>query len=248
MPTIKDVAGLAGVSIGTVSNFINNTRPVSRETAAKVKDAIEVLNYTPNMSARNLKANITSDIGLIIPSFNDTYYVQVFQGIECAFQNSEYSVHLSFSNDIPDLEDKIAREYLERRVSGLILISCQPDQWRFYYNNFTSRGIPIVLIDRDIRGLDTSLVTFDNHAIICQMCHALLAEGKQNLVLISGPEKFDCEARCINGFKEAHSKMEVPLTKDAVVNCNMSKEEAFRRTLQMFRTNKPDAIISTSES
>ena len=91
MATIKDVAQMAGVSIATVSNYINHTKPVSKEVSARIQNAINVLQYSQNLSARSLKSNTYSDIGIILPNFDDSYYVQIFQGIESVFQNSGYN-------------------------------------------------------------------------------------------------------------------------------------------------------------
>lgn len=86
MATIKDVAKLAGVSIATVSNYLNNTKPVSKAVSAKIKEAVETLQYSQNLPAKNLKSNSYTDIGVILPNFNDSYYVQLFQGIENFFK------------------------------------------------------------------------------------------------------------------------------------------------------------------
>lgn len=69
MPTIKDVAKEAGVSIATVSNIMNNKASVSEETYQKVYEAIEKLDYKPNMLARNLKSNGVKFLGVIVPTF-----------------------------------------------------------------------------------------------------------------------------------------------------------------------------------
>ena len=88
MATIKDVARMAGVSIATVSNYLNQTKPVSRESSEKIQKAVDALQYNLNLTAKSLKSNTYSDIGIILPNFDDPYYVQLFQGIENAFQNT----------------------------------------------------------------------------------------------------------------------------------------------------------------
>ena len=80
MATIKDVAQMAGVSIATVSNYLNHTKPVSKEISKKIQYAVDKLHYAQNQNARNLKAQINTDIGIILPNLNDSYYVQLFQG------------------------------------------------------------------------------------------------------------------------------------------------------------------------
>ena len=81
MVTIVDVAQMAGVSIATVSNYLNHTKPVSKPVSERIQKAIDTLHYSQNLSAKNLKSNTYTDIGVILPNLNDSYYVQLFQGI-----------------------------------------------------------------------------------------------------------------------------------------------------------------------
>ena len=107
MATLKDVANLAGVSIATVSNYLNNTKPVSKEISKKIQDAVNELHYSINQNAKNLKSKTNTDIGVILPSLNDSYYVQLFQGIKSYFQNTNYYLNLDFSENIPESEKNI---------------------------------------------------------------------------------------------------------------------------------------------
>ena len=129
MVTIKDVARRAGVSVATVSNYLNKTKPVSGETAARVAKAVEELQYTQNLMAKSLKSSVYNSIGVILPNLSDSYYVQIFQGIESAFNDANTDMNLAFSYDIPEMETKAALQMLEKQVRGLIVVTCQPDQW-----------------------------------------------------------------------------------------------------------------------
>ena len=248
MVTIVDVAQMAGVSIGTVSNYLNHTKPVSKPVSERIQKAIDTLKYSQNLSARNLKSNTYTDIGVILPNLNDSYYVQLFQGINNSFQNTDYYVNFSLSNDIPNIEQNIVNEFLKKRICGLILVSCQPDNWKFYYDHFTSVERPLVLIDRNIRSLDSNFVSFDNYSIINNMTSSLLMQGYKDLILMTGPEKFDCEANCIEGFKNAFQQRNTVPDLNAYIKTDLSKEDAFRKTIQLLKTRKPEAIITTSES
>ena len=128
MATMKDVAKLAGVSVGTVSNYLNQTRPVSKAASERIKAAVEELRFSPNLSARSLKSNVYTEIALVLPSRSDPCCVQISQGVEAALQGSGYLLHVAFSYDIPELERQILRDILKKRVCGLILMSCQPNQ------------------------------------------------------------------------------------------------------------------------
>lgn len=204
MPTIKDVAEMAGVSAATVSNYLNHTRPVSREASKRIQRAVDALNYTQNLNARNLKTRTNTDIGVILPSLNDSYYVQIFQGIKSFFQNTGLHIDLSFSENIPEAELNIVRSLLKKQICGLILIPCQPDNWKFYYDNLISKGTPLVLIDRNIHSLDTNFVSFDNRVLLRDMTETLFRHGYKNVCLISGPKMFDCESESIRGVQDAY--------------------------------------------
>ena len=77
MVTIKDVAKKADVSIATVSNYLNRTKPVSKELGARIQNAVDELGYSLNLNAKILKTAQYMDIGVILPSLNDSYYVQL---------------------------------------------------------------------------------------------------------------------------------------------------------------------------
>lgn len=248
MATIKDVAGMAGVSPATVSNYLNHTRPVSREASKKIQEAVDALKYTQNLNARNLKTRRNSDIGVILPSLNDSYYVQIFQGIKSFFQNTGYHIDLSFSENIPEAEINIVHGLLKKQICGLILIPCQPDNWKFYYDNLLSKDIPLVLIDRNIYSLDTNFVSFDNRVLLRDMTEALFRQGYHNVCLISGPKTYDCESESIRGVCDAYRNFSVAPDGHCFIETDMSKEDAFRQTLKLLRSQKPDAIVTTSES
>ena len=80
MPTIKEVADLACVSVGTVSHVINGAVPVSDSLCLKVEGAIKQLDYHPNHVARSLKTSRTLDSGILVPDMTISFYPQVIRG------------------------------------------------------------------------------------------------------------------------------------------------------------------------
>lgn len=245
MATIKDVAQEAGVSIATVSNYLNKTKPVSRQVSAKIAKAIDKLQYTQNLAAKSLKSNVYSSIGVILPNLTDSYYLQIFQGIETAAASAGMQVSLAFSYDIPEVEDTVARQMLQKQVSGLILITCQPNKWNFYYENFIKNGHPLVLIDRKINSLDTNIICFEGGKVIFDVTTQLLGMGYRNLALMAGPEHLSCEKECVGSFLRAYSNRTDGTA--TIVHMDLSKEGAFRKTTKLLQKTTPDCIITTSE-
>ena len=244
MATIKDVAKLAEVSVATVSNYLNATKPVSRQVSTRIAHAIEQLHYTPNLSARSLKSRVYTKVGVILPNLNDSYYVQIFQGLESAFHGSGCSLEPAFSYDIPEVEEDLARNMLKNQVCGLILVTCQPDKGDFYRQTFLETGRPVVLIDRDIRGLETSLIRFDSESLLRAITRQLLISGLSRLTLMAGPQTFSCEAACLAGFTQACAEAEVT---PSVISVELNKEDAFRKATGLLRKAPPQGILTTSE-
>ena len=246
MATIRDVAQRAGVSIATVSNYLNASKPVSPGAAERIRRAIEELQYTPSDAAKKLRTQTNHEIGVILPNLDDPYYVQVFQGLEKAFSRSTYFMNVAFSDDLPQLERAALEGFLSKQISGLILVSCQPDNWKYYYDNFTSKSRPIVMIDRRIKSLDANFVTVDNEVSIRQLTAALLARGLRSLYLLAGPEGFSCEDGCAAAFHGAHIQADIPLAPEQLQRAPLTKEAAFSRTVSLLRTRRPGAILTTS--
>ena len=186
MASIHDVAERAGVSAATVSNYLNATKPVSHALSERIQRAVEELHYTPSAAAKSLRRQKNHEIGVLLPNLDDPYYVQIFQGIEKTFFNSGYFLNAAFSDDIPEAECAALEGFSSKQVCGLILITCRPDSWKYYYDHFTSKGCPIVMIDRRIKSLDASFVTVDTGTSVRQLTSALLARGFQRIYLFSG--------------------------------------------------------------
>lgn len=246
MATIRDVAKKAGVSIATVSNYLNNSKPVSSQTANRIKQAVDELQYAQNAVAKNLRSQVYRDVGIVLPNFNDPYYVQIFQGIQNAFLNSSYFVNVAFSDDVPELEQKNVKSLLGKQICGLILVSCQPDAWKYYYNNFTAKGKPLVMIDRQINALDANFVSLNNYAVVRDIAAKLLADGRRDLVLFSGPQEFTCENDCIRGFSDAFAGANLELPPSALVQTSITKESAFSKTIRLLKSRHPQVIIASS--
>ena len=246
MSTIKDVAAAAEVSIATVSNYINHTKPVSRKTAARIQEAIERLGYTANLSAQNLRGKRYTEIGVILPNLNDPYYVQLFQGIEHAFAGTPYFVNAAFSYDIPELERSIAENFLQKQVCGLVLVSCIPDHGAFYMERFSAQGKRIVMIDRRIKDLEADYISFDYTTLMHSLTTELLRSGRKRIVLMAGSDAFTSEADCMKGFCQAF--YDEHMEAGNVLHTDLNREGAFRSTMAMLRGEMPEVVIATSEA
>ncbi|ELC8442317.1 LacI family DNA-binding transcriptional regulator [Clostridium perfringens] len=141
MATIKDVAKRAGVSVGTVSNVINNVN-VKSKSKELVEKAIKELNYKPNAYARGLKLNKTNTVALILPTVWDPFLGELAYHIEKNLRNYNYKMILCNSENDYVKELEYINMVKQNKVDGIISITYSD------IDPYISANIPIVSIDR----------------------------------------------------------------------------------------------------
>lgn len=247
MATIRDVAKLANVSLGTVSNFINGTSPVSLKKQKAIIEAMDVLNFETNSAAKALKAKTSSDVGLILPNVSNPYYQKLLIGIENYISGHGYSLLVHTTNDVPEKENKALQVLLQKQVAGLLLITCQPDNSNFLKNKLLKKKLPTVLIDRKINNLVMNHISCDNRSSVYQITKALIQAGKQKIVYFGGPDKFTDQADAYEGFISAYTEQGSSPNLDLIFHSTIHQESAFAQMLQIYMQHRPDAVIATSE-
>ncbi|MDQ0247337.1 LacI family transcriptional regulator [Bacillus fengqiuensis] len=127
MPTISDVAKLSGLSKTTVSRVINNHSYVSKEKKELVMKAMKELNYTPNPSARRLRGNLTTTIGVIVPRIVNPFFSSLVNSIEQAAYKKGYQVLICQSNEDKAKELAFLNLLKTKQVDGVIMTSIEND-------------------------------------------------------------------------------------------------------------------------
>src|SRR5215472_9036688 len=122
MPSIKEVAELAGVSVGTVSHVITGSVPVTEPLRLKVEAAIRELNYHPNHVARSLKTNKTRTLGIVIPDVTIPFFPQVVNGAEAASRERGYVLIAVNSGDDCERQKELLSVLRAQRVEGILLV------------------------------------------------------------------------------------------------------------------------------
>src|ERR1035437_1105198 len=148
MATIKDVARLAGVSIGTVSNVITGSVPVSEQMCLKVQAAMRQLNYSPNHVARSLRMSKTHTLGIIVPDLTISFFPQVIQGAEAAARARNYSLVAVNSNESSDRQAELLSLLRSQRVEGILLVIAAALTPISQISRIVDAGIPVVCLDR----------------------------------------------------------------------------------------------------
>ncbi len=249
MATLKDVADRAGVSIATVSYYINGTHRLREDTRQRVMQAIRELNYIPNRAARNLKESENKEIGIVLPDIEDPYYSEILKGLVYEAETAGYTLNIAFTYWLPTQECRIIEEFISRNVSGIIILTCQPSNTEFFQDSIIAHQVPNVFIDRIPKGLNVNFQTFDNYTAVHYLTEQLLLKGYERIGLMIGSEEQLGESDSFYAFTDAFIKCKKEFDPDLIYHCNMTKEDAFRVLMNALRTqDAPQAIITSSEN
>ena len=167
MVTMKDVAKLAGVSHGTVSNVVNGVKNVSVDKIKKVEAAMAQLGYKPNLAARNLKMEFTNQIDLVLPEIVSAEYTQMFEVIRKCAVTADYTLNLKVTGGVPAEEKRILNESLMNNVDGVILVTCQPSNKEFFHD-MQKKGLRIVFCIADLTDGNCNFVGFAT-CVLCRI-------------------------------------------------------------------------------
>jgi LacI family transcriptional regulator len=186
-PTIRDVARKAGLSLSTVSLVINNRGNVSPETRAGVQKVIRELSYHPTRSARGLASKTSGNIGFILSeehfSQAEPFYTRIFLGTEFEARDHNFYILLTTVGDQFDPDTYVPRFLLERNVDGIIVAGKVNEKLISYID---SLGLPIVLVDYEMKRAQHSAVLIDNWRGATLAVEHLLALGHRKIAFIGG--------------------------------------------------------------
>ncbi len=180
MPTIKDVAEKAGVTVTTVSRVLNNRGYISEATRKKVYKAMEELNYQPNELARSLFRGKSQLLGLIIPTVAHPFFAELAASIEAYAHAKGYKVLLCNSQ----LNREKEKEYIEmlkrHQVAGIIMASHTME-----VDEFAKVKLPLVTFDRRI-GANIPYVSSDNYQGGQLATNLLIDKGCRKIAHVCG--------------------------------------------------------------
>lgn len=184
LPTLQDVARVAGVSTATVSRVINDPANVRPSTRDRVIAAVDELGYTPHFGGRALASNRTDTVGAIIPTMENAIFARGLQAVQEELADSGVTLLVATSNYDTEREARQIRTLLSRGVDGLILIGeTRPLE---IYELLCRRELPFVLVWTWRENAVWPSVGFDNRAAARQVAERVLEFGHRRIAMIAG--------------------------------------------------------------
>jgi LacI family transcriptional regulator len=201
MPTLADVAKVAGVGVMSVSRVVNGSRKVSPDTEAKVRAAIRRIGYEPNEAARVLKGHRARIIGLIVPDLADPFFATCANAIQEAAREAGFMTLMVASSNQANVERQQAEVMMQRQIAGLIVIPT--GQENDYFRNARSTGLPIVSLDRPLENVDADSVLVDNKEASIRLVQHLIGHGHKEILCILDEYLMFTKQERLSGYLQA---------------------------------------------
>lgn len=243
---IKDVARLAGVSVGTVSNVLNNRELVSSERRELVEAAIAELGYVPNSVARQLKAGVSLAVGMIVLDTENPFYASVARGVESAAERNGTAVFVGNSRWDSERESQYLSLFEQQRLCGILVT---PSQTGFgEVTEIARRGTPVVLVDAQ-GAVDGMCAVGANDYLggFLAMRH-LIEQGRRRIVIVGGPGNVHQTKERTRGALEAASAAGVSVSMVQTSEMTILEGRASGGRIAEYPPHeRPDAVFALND-
>lgn len=245
--TIRDVARVAGVSVATISRFLNGSERVLPETKARVEAAMRDLDYTPSASARSLATNRTGVLGLLLDSISGDFFTPLLGEIEDGVSRSGHFLVTSSTRHWDPTSGRLPPLH-PRNCDGLMAMAgTLPTD---LLQKWTSEGFPMVLMYGPApEGTSVPSVTVENRQAMGRLVRHLVADhGRSRFAFLRGQDgQYDADER-LAGFLQALDDAGVPRTQVSVLKGDFHQGVARREVLRALERGLDfDAVVAADD-
>jgi LacI family transcriptional regulator len=238
MATIRDVARLAGVGLGTASRAISGKGVVSDVTLQKVEDAVRQLNFRPSKIARAMTSKTQGLIGVYFPTFEGTYFAPILQAIETELRTlGLHMVTATLSGAGAGTRRERSLQSIEflidRQCDGILLIDNYVEEADI--RALKGRIKHLALVNRTVRGLSSDCFSVNHIEAGRLAARSLVAMGHQRMAVMHSPlHSRDVDAR-LDGFRAEVRDQGLPAPFDIPLNGLMTFSRAWEATETILR-------------
>lgn len=205
--TLKDLAKATGLSLATLSKYINGGRVLEKNKIA-IEAAIDELGYHVNTTARSLKTRRSMTVGVLIPDLENVFSTRIVSCLENKLLQAGYSTLVCDYRSDEKLERERFGFLVERQIDGLLLMptKTQAEDLKL----LKARQIPVVLIDRPILDSDCDAVLINNREAAYDAVTRLIENGHRRIAIISGPKGIYTADERLQGYHDAIKAAGIP--------------------------------------
>jgi len=246
-PTMRDVAALAGVSLMTVSRVVNGDPGVKPDRAARVRQAVEKLDYRHNVAARQLRLNgqPSTLIGVVLEDVANPFDAALQRAVEDEIARQGCLVLSGSSGNDPERERTLVAAFA-RRVDGLIMMP-HGDDLRYLLPEVL-RGTPVVFVDRPAGLVAADTVVSDNFGGGQHATEHLLAAGHRRIGFLGALESSYTAAERYRGYRAALAAAGITADERLIVRNLQTSQAAGQAAHQLLGAADPPTALFTAQN
>jgi DNA-binding LacI/PurR family transcriptional regulator len=192
--TIHDVARRAKVSAATVSRVLNESATVAPGTVARVRRAVQALDFRPNLAGRSLRAARTRSLGVVVPTLANPVFAECLAGVEAGARAHGHTLSLATTGYKAAAEADAVEALLRQRVDGLVLTVTDAARNRVL-DRLDRERVPYVLVFNQLARAERPTVSVDNRAAAREIVEHLIGLGHRAIRMLTGQFRQSDRAR-----------------------------------------------------
>jgi LacI family transcriptional regulator len=242
MATILDVEEKSGVSRSTISRYLNGKK-VRPENQEKIQKAIDELSYHRNLMASGLKSSKTLTVGCVLPEITDPFFppiIKVFQ--KKMLENGFQTIFNTYGNDLNREIDQV-ETLANNRVDGLVVATSNPNG--SHIQKCLDDGLPVIMLDRLIKGLACDYVTVDNYQSVYDAISLGIRMGHRKIGYIRGHGLYTDIVR-MQGYLDAIENNGIDFREDYIAVAELFEHDSARQFMRLMNLSNPPTLIFCS--
>ena len=247
MTTISDIAKKANVSRTLVSRVLNNKPGVSPENRQKILSIMEETHYVPSGLARSLVTQKTGAIGVIMDELCNEFFLKLIAGLQDAGEQHNYHVLFCSSRRHPETKMKYVDYFSQGRTDGIITYGSSLDNEELF-RYMAKQPVPCVFIEGGPDNGNCNRIQIDNEYGAYEATRHLIAQGRKNIIHVTGDMNYTASLERLNGFVRAMRDSHIPITSDSILYADFFEESAYRQITGLLeRDIHPDAVFAGAD-
>jgi LacI family transcriptional regulator len=245
MPTIREVAKLAGVAPITASRVMNDSGYASEEVRRRVKEAAKELNYVPNTLARSLKSKRTQTLALVLTDITNPFWTTVARGVEDAASDRGYIVIFCNTDESAEKQSMYVNTLLQKQVDGVLLVPAQSNDKPV--RTLMQHNVQVVLLDRRLDNIQADVIRCDSKGGAYQLTKLLLKLGHRRISILRGPQGVSSAEDRMAGYQLALYEAGLKVEDELVYTCDFSVESGYEMTQKLLAiSSRPTAMFASN--
>ena len=247
---IYDIAKKANVSPATVSRVLNGNQSVREKTRKKVQQIIDESNYVPNSLARSLSVGDIRNIAFLAPDIENSFFSKILHGLSDTASQYDYNVFMYGTNDDLEVEHRMLEGIRKEMVKGVVLIPVTDNDEKTIelLKELEKNQIPVVLLDRDIRGENFDGVYSDDCQGAKDAVNCLIEEGHKKIAIVTGDENTRPGRERLKGYRKALKEAGIEEKPEYIVNGHFKENMSYKVCQKLMELPDPPTAIFSSNN